>query len=504
MKLNNIISVIALGSVLFASCGDDFLTVENPTAQPIEEYFTTADHLQEALVAAYAPLHWTDWSNGQYNPLPIMSDIMADQIWVGGESKTDNQFWHLMMNFEALPTNCMTSIWTCGYSGVKRCNDLIQYTGWTKAAGNITAEEETLMLEQARLLRVYYYSWLWKFWGNIVYYEKNLEDPYLGTQYQADEVYSKMIADLEGAIALDVLPLRQPDAKAGYLTKAFAYMLYAELVMYQKDEARYGTALAYMKEIIDDAAEYDLVDDYGTIFKPEGEWSKESIFEITYRADAQVRSYDNVLGAGGTILPQLIGPYNMTEGADDHKAGWGFAPVRQETYDMFTVGDARRDATCYDATVNAYETRYEDTGYFLEKYQGLQSEYNTGDGAPDMRFGNNFRIYRFAETLLNAAELALTSDPTNAKIWLNKVHNRAGLTDTVDATLANIKQERRLEFVGEGKRYWDLVRWGDAPTVLVPDTYGYRTATWSESKKYLPIPQSEIDAALGTLTQNNY
>lgn len=88
MKLNKIFSVIALGSVIFASCGDDFLTVENPTAQPIEEYFTTAEHLQEALVAAYAPLHWTDWSNGQYNPLPIMSDIMADQIWVGGESRT--------------------------------------------------------------------------------------------------------------------------------------------------------------------------------------------------------------------------------------------------------------------------------------------------------------------------------------------------------------------------------------------------------------------------------
>ena len=503
MKLNNILSVIVFGSVLFASCGDEFLTVENPTAQPIEEYFTTEDHLNEALVAAYAPLHWTDWANGQYNPLLIMSDIMADQIWVGGESKTDNQFWHLMMNYEAIPTACMTSIWTCGYSGVKRCNDLIQYTGWTKAAGNIDDAQEASYLQQARLLRVYYYSWLWKFWGNIVYYEKNLEDPYLGTQYPADEVYAKMIADLEGAIAIDVLPMRQPDAKAGYLTKAFAYMLYAELVMYQKDAARYDTALGYMKDIIAEEG-YDLVDDYGTIFTPAGEWSKESIFEITYVADGQVRSYDNVLGAGGTILPQLIGPYNMAEGGDDHKAGWGFAPVRQETYDMYDASDARRAATCYDATVNAYEQRYQDTGYFLEKYQGLQSEYATGDGAPDMRFGNNFRIYRYSETLLNAAELALTTDPTNAKIWLNKVHNRAGLTDTLDATLANIKNERKLEFVGEGKRYWDLIRWGDASTVLVPDNYGYRTNTWSESKKYLPIPQSEIDAALGTLKQNNY
>ena len=88
MKLYNIISAIALGSVLFTSCGDAFLTVENPTAQPIEEYFTTKDHLDEALVAAYAPLHWTDWANGQYNPLMIMSDIMAHQIWAAKARRT--------------------------------------------------------------------------------------------------------------------------------------------------------------------------------------------------------------------------------------------------------------------------------------------------------------------------------------------------------------------------------------------------------------------------------
>ena len=84
------------------------------------------------------------------------------------------------------------------------------------------------------------------------------------------------------------------------------------------------------------------------------------------------------------------------------------------------------------------------------------------------------------------------------------VHKRSGLTDVVDATLDNILQERRWEFVGEGKRYWDLIRTGNAAKVLVPDTYGYRTNSWTDKKKYLPIPQGEIDAAQGTLTQNNY
>ena len=501
MKHNRILSVIAFAGILGAasSCGDGFLTVDNPTAAPIEDYFTTEPHLQEALVAAYAPLHWTDWNGSQYNPLMIMSDIMADQIWVGGNDKTDNQFWHMMMNYEATSEQTMKGIWSTAYSGVKRCNDLLTYLGWTEGLSEETAKA---VEEQGRLLRVYYYSWLWKFWGNVVYYEQNLTAPFIGEQLKADAVYSKMIADLEAAIALDALPMRQPDNKAGYLTKAFAYMLYAEIVMYQKDEARYGTALGYMKEIINDPG-YDL-SDYTTLFKREGEWSKESIFEITYRADGQVRSYDNPLGAGGTILCQLIGPYVMTEGSDDHKAGWGFAPVRKSTYDMYAAGDVRRDATCYNATVNAYEPRYQDTGYFLEKYQGSQADYATGDGAPDMRFGNNYRIYRYAETLLNAAELALQSDPASAKTWLNLVHNRAGLSDTVEATLENIQKERALEFVGEGKRYWDLIRWGLASTVLVPDEFGYRTNSWSESKKYLPIPQSEIDAAQGTLVQNNY
>ena len=60
--------------------------------------------------------------------------------------------------------------------------------------------------------------------------------------------------------------------------------------------------------------------------------------------------------------------------------------------------------------------------------------------------------------------------------------------------------------MGEGKRYWDLIRTGTAAQVLAPanDLGGYRTNTWSTSKKYLPIPQTEIDAAQGTLTQNAY
>ena len=174
---------------------------------------------------------------------------------------------------------------------------------------------------------------------------------------------------------------------------------------------------------------------------------------------------------------------------------------------MYAEGDQRRDVTCFDANAHGtYEPRYEDTGYFLGKYiaKTANLEGQLADG--DLNFNNNLRVYRYAETLLNAAELLVRTggDTGEASRLLNLVHNRSGLTDTVDPTLDNILQERRLEFVGEGKRYWDLVRTGKAATALKPDPYGYRTNTWTESKKYLPIPQAEIDAAQGTLTQNKY
>ncbi len=57
--------------------------------------------------------------------------------------------------------------------------------------------------------------------------------------------------------------------------------------------------------------------------------------------------------------------------------------------------------------------------------------------------------------------------------------------------------ERRKEFLGEGLRYWDLVRTGQANTL--PD--------WTASKKYWPIPNAEMNNTAGTdhpLVQNPY
>lgn len=287
-----------------------------------------------------------------------------------------------------------------------------------------------------------------------------------------------------------------------------AYMLYAEVVMYQNDSNRYSTALGYMKEIIGSGL-YSLAPDYTKIFIEEGEWISESIYEINYKSENAVRDWGAPLAAGGTALPTLISPNNWPDGADGHKSGgWGFCPLRKETYDRYSADDARRDATCWNAGAVGveYARRYQDTGFFLEKYVARDGGNDGQKASGELNYNYNWRIYRYSEVLLNAAELLVTTGGSSAeaKTYLNMVRKRAGLTTELEATIDNILEERHLEFVGEGKRYWDLIRSGKASTVLVPDEYGYRTNTWSASKKYLPIPQSEIDKAQGTLTQNNY
>ena len=501
MRKHFIIAAAAI-LALATSCGDKFLTVESNNSKFLEEYFSTEPHLQEALIAAYDPLEWFDWTN-QYSPLNIMSDIMADQIWVGGSDRTDNAQWHLMMNYEAVPNNCMASPISDAYSGVKRCNDVLTYMTWVPDLPEETAKS---VEAQARVLRAFYYNILWKFWGNIPYYEVNLTGDFTCEQYKADEVYDKFITDLEGAIAIGALPMKREGDEIGRVSLAMAYMLFAEAVLYQNDESRFGKALDYMKEIIN-SGKYSLMPDYGQIFKEAGEWGSESIFEIDYKSVGGQRYWSWVRGAGGTILPRLISPYSWT-GDSEHDSGWGFTPVRKETYDMFDAADARRDATCWNiGPANGYTPRYQDTGIWLEKYVAYKANGDT-DGDADLRFNNNLRWYRYAETLLNAAELvARGAGSGDGAAWLNEVHGRSLAGQTVSLTMDNVKQERRLEFVGEGKRYWDLVRWGDAPSVLVPDSYGYRTNPWTESKKYLPFPQSLMDSVEGKtyeLTQNNY
>ena len=133
-----------------------------------------------------------------------------------------------------------------------------------------------------------------------------------------------------------------------------AYMLYAEIAMYQNDEERMRKSFTYMKEIID-SGKYALNPDYTNIFKESGEWTDESIFEVNYKDDNAIRDWDSPLcgrrhRASHSLSAPITGPAEPT----DMMVAGDSALVRQETFDRYEDGDTRRDATCWNAgTVGA-------------------------------------------------------------------------------------------------------------------------------------------------------
>jgi hypothetical protein len=421
-------------------------------------------------------------------------------VWPGGSSATDNESWHLQANYSVTPIKVMKGLWTSCYTGIHRCNNVMYYMPGVAGIDDAT---KNLYEAEAKVLRAWYYTQLWKFWGAVPYYTTNLRDPYTSAKSTADEVYNGIMADLDDAIKNGGLPMKEANASDdGHVTLAMAYMLYADAAMYQKDSGRYAQALSYMKEIIG-SGRYALTANYADIWTEAGEWNSECIFAVNYFNQGASRSWSNPYYAGGTVLPQLISPYGLVDGTDGFNQGWGFEPVREQTYNMYEASDTRRDATILDARTYSYTKRYEDTGFWLKKYCA-RTGYNEGQIADaQLNYGNDLRLYRYAETLLNAAELLLQTGGSTAEAqgYLDQVRVRAGLkAGSAKATVDNIIEERHLEFVGEGKRYWDLIRSDKAASTLVAGEY--RTVGWTPNKKYLPLPDSEVSASGGKLVQN--
>ena len=136
------------------------------------------------------------------------------------------------------------------------------------------------------------------------------------------------------------------------------------------------------------------------------------------------------------------------------------------------------------------------TGYYNRKY--LPRENNN---QPDVNLTqpNNYRAIRYADVLLMAAEALVEGSGSDmqAQDYVNQVRQRAGL-DPLESTgqtlLEDIYRERRLELLGEGQTFFDMVRTGRAADEI--------TGFTEPKNNIFPIPQEEIQFSRGNWTQN--
>jgi hypothetical protein len=267
---------------------------------------------------------------------------------------------------------------------------------------------------------------------------------------------------------------------------------------------------------------YNLNTPFDKIFRESGENNSGSIFEIQCTATTGLPASSDI----GSQYAQVQG----CRGSGDSDLGWGWHMATQKLAEAFETGDPRKDETLL------YYTRPGENWNDMITALGYPADGNKPYGEklsaqnclgryfnkkvytnPSIRtsIGNRFgywfniRIIRYSDVVLMAAESAneLGNQPDAIK-YLEMVRSRARgnnssllqkVTTTDQSELRKaIHHERRVELAMEAGRFYDLVRWGEADSVLGP--LGYKP-----KNQYLPIPQDEIDASNGVLVQNpNY
>lgn len=122
--------------------------------------------------------------------------------------------------------------------------------------------------------------------------------------------------------------------------------------------------------------------------------------------------------------------------------------------------DFRRGLNC-----EKYDETYANYGYYFMKLLPWYSDLIPNSTTVTQE---NRNIMRYAEVLLLYAEAcAMSNDSDGSGLKaLNEVAERAGAPTYDKLTMDNVKQEKWFELAWEGTRFWDLVRWGDAPKAL--------------------------------------
>ena len=298
--------------------------------------------------------------------------------------------------------------------------------------------------------------------------------------------------------AIPHLPTTPPDGQVGRATKGAAQALLGKVYLYQNKFAEAAQVL----ETVIHSNTYSLVTDYASIFEKEGENGAESVFEVQY-SDAEGAGFECLQCSEGNVAVGFNSIRNYNGPTFD--SGYSFNVPVQEAVDAFEAGDLRKDVAILDivawaAANNAtYAEGYKHTGYFNRKYIARKGDLNTPD--QNLTNPNNYRAIRYADVLLMAAEALNRGNISDerARDYLNQVRKRAfgdenhNITVSGSALTEAIWKERRVEFLGEGLRFFDLVRMGKGTEIQ-----GF-TANKNE---VFPVPYEEIRFANGNWQQN--
>lgn len=385
------------------------------------------------------------------------------------------------------------------YYNINQINLLISKVN---SSSVLTTANRNYYLGIAYGMRAFYYYHLYRSWGNVVIQTEPTSGETIDISNLAKaaspaaDVMTLIKADIEQSLSSFGSDYSFRNSK-GYWSKAATQMLKADVYLWTSvrggGTADATAAKAALTDIQTNVPSLALLPSYANIFATTNRGNAEIIFAVRNQLNESTIGF-----VQGSFVPQsgLIANFHDSIAARQFNVttdNWGGllrAPVRIATYRQFRSTDTRRSASVQAAWTRS-GSNYNIAGAFASKYAGEQ---NAGARA----ITNDWPIYRYADLLLMKAEanILLGQDPS---VEINLVRARAYGSNYNASTLgypnqvidANPKeallQERLLEFVFEGKRWYDLRRFGDSYV------YGHSTLQPSQSYALLwPVDRNTL------------
>ena len=493
MKRNiKILAITVLSaSMLLTSCSEDFLEVEPSGLNVEDNYYRNETEAFAGLVGVYDMVRK---NSGGFENMITMFNAGSDDQFAGGGSSSDGAGIQSFSNYTINSNTIPRSFWDDYYRGIYRANLLL-----TKLP-NVPMDETTKarFASEAKTLRAYYYFNLVRMFKNVPLILEPLSPSQYYSTTQADpaDVYAQIEADLTGSIA-DLPMTVNASTDGGRLTQGSARAILGKVYLYQGKNAQAAAEFAQVNGTPGGVSQYgySLLTNYNDLWNFSNKFNSESVLEVAHSAQG---SYWGIWGGNadeGNTVNVMVGPRSYVRlnsaFAPDLPSGWSFNVFTEEFY-TFMQGDPRFGATVLDlkalkqAGHADYIGGYQDTGYFLNKFLPRQSDVYSGPGDAVLNYRQNTYAIRLADTYLMEAE-ALGGTGSRAQALLDAVRARVGLA-SVPVSLNAIKEERRRELAGEGHRWFDLVRWGDAPAKLA--SRGFVAG----KNEVLPIPAFELES----------
>lgn len=490
---------ILIFTILFISfsCTKELEQV-NPNVVTQENFWKSEEDVLSGLAATYKMLRHVD--NGYWGVRGVeVTNGRGDDFFIRNDVRA---LYEISTFTNTTSTGTPSGLYAGFYTGILRANQVLANIDNVE---DLSTQEKEEIVSEAKFLRGLNYFHLVINFGSVPIFTSvpQTRDDYFVANSPESEVWAQVEADFQDAVAN--LPVTYSEQWVGRATKGAAIGYLAKVYLYQEkwNEAIETFAMLTTESGMPKAPyNYDLLPNFGDNFMAGMDNNVESLFEVQNQ---------NVGGSdpwAGENASESQGVTTAQEFAPAEVGGWFEAFPTEKIFNEFqeekTVDgdfDPRMyaslvwnypGATFYNKPFSEFELQF-DYSSMIKKYQNWQDD-NEGIWISEI----NEKALRFSDILLMYAEaLTMAGNPNLATPLVNRVRNRANLSDISglgqNAMMEEIRHQRMIEFFREGLRFYDLKRWGLIEQEIEDsDKVGKEFLTLPKHELF-PIPQNEIN-----------